>query len=79
MSMQQQPAIALPVGWSIPTWRETSQTTGTGQVEQGIAFTLASPLNQKFTVFIPYNILSSTDAVEATFNERIAAIQAITG
>ena len=77
--MQPSSQVQLPVGWSIPSWRETSQANAAGQIVQGIAFSLTSPTGSSTTVFVPNNLLVSTDAVEAAFNERIAAIQAITG
>lgn len=69
--------VNLPAGWSVPTYRETSQANAAGQVVQGIAFTLQGPGGQTSSLFVPYSILSQTSAVEAAFLQRIAALTAI--
>jgi hypothetical protein len=79
VSMAEVQGVLLPPGWSIPTWRETSQPNAAGMVVQGISFSLSPPTGQSTSVFIPYNLLTSTAAIQAAFNARIAAIQAITG
>ncbi|MGD0020469.1 MAG: hypothetical protein ABSD62_14600 [Candidatus Limnocylindrales bacterium] len=71
------PKVTLPEGWSIPTYRETSQANSAGQVVQGIAYTLQSPGGQTSSLFIPYSVLHQTAAVEAAFLQRIAALTAI--
>ena len=71
--------VSLPTGWRVANYRETSQANEAGQIVQGIAFTLMSPNNQGTTVFVPNTLLTSTDAVEASFNQRINALTAITG
>lgn len=79
MSMQPGNAVVLPAGWSIPTWRETSQANAAGIIVQGVLFTLSSPQGQTTSVFVPNQILGATDAIQEAFSERIHAIQAITG
>jgi hypothetical protein len=79
MSMQSSSSIVLPPGWSIPTYRETSQSDITGRITQGILFSLQAPAGQVNSVFVPNQLLGQTAAIEAIFNARIAAIEAITG
>jgi len=79
MSMQLPNSIALPAGWSIPTWRETSQANAAGIIVQGINFSLSSPQQQITSVFVPNSLLGSTQAIQDAFMERIHAITAITG
>lgn len=79
MSMESTQGVQLPSGWTVANYRETSQADATGRIVQGLQFSLASPLGQISTVFVPSNLLTQTAAVQDVFNERIAAIKAITG
>ena len=79
MSMQPSNAITLPSGWSVATYRETSQANAAGQIVQGMNFTLQGPTGAGTTVFVPNSLLTQTAAIESAFNQRIGAIQAITG
>ena len=70
--------VVLPPGWKIGGWRETSQANISGQVVQGIVWTLAGPIGGATSVFVPYSILQAPQAVQAAFSDRIAQIEAIT-
>ena len=69
--------INLPAGVRVAGWRETSQTNAVGNVQQGLAFVLQTSSGGQTTVFIPYALLHSTDAIAAAFTERIEQIRAI--
>lgn len=69
--------ITLPPGVQIIARRETSSQGPNGAIQQGMNFTLQLASGATTSVFIPYNLIGNTQAVAATFNERIASIQAI--
>ena len=71
--------IVLPPGVSISPGRETVQTAPNGQNVQGMLFTLTLPNQAQTSVFVPYGLMSQTDAVARLFADRVAAITAISG
>ena len=71
------PGVRLPAGWTIGSWRETSQSVN-GQILQGVVFTLNAPMGGATSVFIPYSVLHNKDAVQALMVQRIASIANIT-
>ena len=71
--------IALPTGVTITPGRETSQVNEQGTVVQGMLFGIKLGGGTTTTVFVPYSEISNTGAVESLINERVRAIQAITG
>lgn len=71
--------IVLPAGVSIGPGRETSQTNGQGQLDQGMVFPVTLPNGTNTTVFVPYSLMRQLPQVQALFDERIGAITAITG
>ena len=79
MSVSGSNQVQLPDGVTIGPPRETSQTNGQGQVVQGMLFPITLPSGGTTTVFVPYSMIGNTQAVSALINERVAAIQAITG
>lgn len=79
MSMQSSSQVILPTGWSVAGFRETSQANLSGQIVQGLVFTLTSSTGGSTSVFVPNQLLSETDAIQAAFLQRINAINAITG
>ena len=72
-------SLTLNGGGKVVGWRETSQTSATGTIQQGIAVVVQLPSGNTTTVFIPYVLAGSTEAIAAALNERIAQIQAIEG
>ena len=71
--------ISLPSGVTVQAGRETSQTNATGQVVQGMVFTIDLGGGSTSSVFVPYSEIHNTSAVEQLINSRVAAIRAITG
>lgn len=71
------PGVSLPAGWTIGSWRETSQSVN-GQILQGIVFTLNAPMGGATSVFVPYSVLHNKEAVRALMVQRIASIANIT-
>jgi hypothetical protein len=79
VSMSSPNTYTLPPGWSVTAGRETVQTNSAGQNVQGLNFTLSNPaVASGITVFIPYSLMTQTQAVAQIFNERIAGVTAIT-
>jgi hypothetical protein len=73
------PTITLPPGVSVLPGRQTSQTNGSGQVQQGTAFTVNLPDGTTTNVFVPDSMLSNLPAVEALITNKVTALMAITG
>lgn len=69
--------LRLIGGARVVGWRESSQTSPTGVIQQGVFIVVQLPSGNTTTVFVPYNLLSSTDAIAAALNERISNILAI--
>ena len=70
-------AITYPPGWSVAGWREGTQTSATGAIQQGVNLVLQGPSGAKFTVFVPYNLLGQTQLVEQMINTRISQLGAL--
>jgi hypothetical protein len=80
MSMQSSNnTITLPPGWSISPPKETSRQAVGGGVQQGVLFTLTNISGGNTSVFVPYQLLPNTTAVQALILSRIQQIEAITG
>lgn len=71
-------AVTLPPGVTISASRETSQAGPSGNVIQGMVFSLNLPSGAVTTVFVPYALMTNTDAVSQLFAERVAGINNIT-
>lgn len=71
--------ITLPPGVTITASRESTYVTPGGSNEQGMVFSIRLPKGATTSVFVPYTLLGSIDAVQQLIDERIAGITAITG
>lgn len=71
--------VTLPPGVVIQPGRETSQTTATGQIEQGMLFPISLPSGSTTSIFIPYTAIHDTAYVQGLIAERVQAIMAISG
>lgn len=71
--------ITLPAGATIAGSRETTKVNAEGRALDGQAFTIRLPKGTTTTVFVPYDLMGSTEAVQQLIDERIAGITSITG
>lgn len=69
--------IVVPPGTVISAGRQTTMTTGAGQVVQGTAFTVQTPSGTSTQVFVPDSILGNIPAIQALFVNKINALEAI--
>ena len=72
-------AISLPPGVSIGAGRENSQTTSSGQVEQGMVFPVSTPAGSNTSVFIPYSHIHDEAWVAGRIAQQADAVRAIAG
>lgn len=76
MEISGQP-VALPPGWTVEVGRETSAVVN-GQALPGLQFNLTYPASNITTsVFVPYSVMSNTQAVAQLFASRVAQITAV--
>ena len=71
--------VALPPGVSISPGRETAQTGPSGQIVQGMVYTLTLANGAQTSVFIPYSLMSNLDIVREMIVQRIDAINGVLG
>jgi len=71
-------AVMLPPGVTITASRETSQQGPSGNIVQGMVFSVSLPTGAQTTVFVPYAILNNTDEITQMIADRVAGITAIT-
>lgn len=71
--------VRLPPGVKVGAGIETSQTNGQGQVEQGMKFPVTLANGSTTQIFVPYSRITDAASVQALIDERVNAINAITG
>lgn len=69
--------VTLPPGIAIAPGRETTQVGPNGQNVQGMLFTLTLLNGAQTSVFVPYSMMTQTDAVAQLFADRVAAVNAV--
>lgn len=79
MSVDPASTIVLPEGVKVGPPRETSQVDAQGQVTQGMVFPIRLAGGGTTSVYIPYSLINDTAYVQRVFEERVAAVAAITG
>lgn len=72
-----QQAVVIPAGVTVQPGRQTSQTTGQGQVVQGTLYPIILANGTTSSVFVPTSIETNVPQVQALFENKIAALAAV--
>lgn len=71
--------VVLPPGVSVGAGRETSEQDVQGMIVQGMVFPVTLDTGTTTSVFVPYSKITDLGYVQALFDSRIQALQAIGG
>jgi len=69
--------ITLPAGVTVQPGRQTSVTTGQGQVVQGTLYPIVLANGTTGSVFVPTSVETQLPQVQALFENKIAALSAV--
>lgn len=69
--------VTIPPGVTVQPGRQTSQTSGQGQVVQGTLYPIVLANGTTSSVFVPDSVLSNAAQVQALFENKINSLAAI--